>query len=286
MYGNRDIQLDLYTKLVFTAIAFMRRCRQIERHLLELDAALDNWIRCVITLEAFCDGIVVELERIRQNVNIASIVGSSVGFIGASLALAGVITAPFTFGASLGLTIAGGVIGGMGGITSVGSKFTEVAMNRKPIEQLQRRQQVLKERSDQLRLSLEQLKECVEGLFTDVDPPTLDDLHTIEAQAMPGLLRMIKAFTILPVMVIRSASRVAIICAAVIGPLSAALDVGIVAFSAYNLATGSRTQITENLRAVSVLLRAMRTQMQIWRFGSERWTSKEDDVQDVAQSTE
>ena len=254
---------------VFFAAAFKRDCEQIERNLMELDAALDNWMRCVIALETFCDGIILELENVRQNVNIASIVGSTVGLIGASLAIAGIITAPFTLGTSLGLTIAGGVVGSVGGLTSAGSKFTEMAINRKPSEQFKRRKLVFEERSKELKSSLKQLKEKLEIAFTNFDDATLVDLTTTKAQAVPGFLRTIKAFTVAPVMIIRSASRAGLIFSAVIAPLAAILDVGILAFSVYDLAKGSKTTVTENLRAVSALLRSSRIQMQIWRNGSE-----------------
>ena len=238
------------------------------------NAAMDNWTRCSIAFESLCDGIVLELEGIRHNVNIASIVGSSVGIIGSSLALAGVITAPFTFGASLGLGIAGGVIGGLGGITSAGSKVTEVVMNKKWIMQMQRRQRVLQERSHEVKLCHEKLEKSVKDLLVDADPPTLDDLRVMEAQATPGILRSLKGFSIIPLLVVRSAGRVATISAAVITPLSLILDAGIVAYSAYNLAKGSRTNVTENLRTISVLLRKMRIQMQIQMYGSQRFECK------------
>ncbi|KAK3094674.1 hypothetical protein FSP39_004800 [Pinctada imbricata] len=265
-----EVQIEtLYVRQDNDAIQFTTRYREIESRLRAVEIALDKWNRSVITLEAFCEGVIVELEQVRHNVNIASIVGSSVGFIGASLALAGVIAAPFTFGTSLGLTIAGGVIGGAGGLTSVGSKFTEVALNKKPMDQLTRREMVLAERAVELRTCLSNLEESIEKCQDDIKPPSFDELHAIEAQALPGLLRMIKAFTILPVMVLRSASRVAVICATILGPLSAVLDIGIGTFAVYNLVKGSKTSITENLRKVSVFLRSMRIQMQIWRYGTE-----------------
>ncbi|KAK3095854.1 hypothetical protein FSP39_020034 [Pinctada imbricata] len=270
------VQIEtLYVRQDNDAIQFTTRYREIESRLRAVEIALDKWNRSVITLEAFCEGVIVELEQVRHNVNIASIVGSSVGFIGASLALAGVIAAPFTFGTSLGLTIAGGVIGGAGGLTSVGSKFTEMALNKKPMDQLTRREMVLAERAVELRTCLSNLEESIEKCQDDIKPPSFDELHAIEAQALPGLLRMIKAFTILPVMVLRSANRVAVIFATILGPLSAVLDIGIGTFAVYNLVKGSKTSITENLRKVSVFLRSMRIQMQIWRYGTE--TSRDND---------
>ncbi|XP_052674987.1 apolipoprotein L3-like [Crassostrea angulata] len=77
--------------------------------------------------------VLKELEIIRDEIqrqakihSIGSITYSSVGLVGGGLAIAGIITAPFTFGASLGLTVAGiatGVTSGVAGVTHGAVKF-------------------------------------------------------------------------------------------------------------------------------------------------------------------
>ena len=74
-------------------------------------------------------------------------------------------------------------------------------------------------------------------------------------QAIPGLVRTINSFSSLPVNLIA-------------GPLSTILDASMLTFSAYSLATGSKTTVSKYLRAISVQLRSSRIQMQIWRHGS------------------
>ena len=107
------------------------------------NAAMDNWTRCSIAFESLCDGIVLELEGIRhkrQHCIYRRIVSryhrilscTSWSHHGA------VYVRSFSWP-----WIAGGVIGGLGGITSAGSKVTEVVMNKKWIMQMQRRQRVL-----------------------------------------------------------------------------------------------------------------------------------------------
>ncbi|XP_046569368.1 apolipoprotein L3-like isoform X1 [Haliotis rubra] len=62
-----------------------------------------------------------EVDKQVLNARIAKTSFASTGIIGSGLAIAGVIAAPFTFGASLGLTIAGAVVGlssGVGGLTT------------------------------------------------------------------------------------------------------------------------------------------------------------------------
>eukprot|EP00105_Crassostrea_gigas_P002514 XP_011415074.1 PREDICTED: apolipoprotein L3-like [Crassostrea gigas] len=77
--------------------------------------------------------VLKDLESIRDEVqrqakihSIGSITYSSVGLVGGGLAIAGIITAPFTFGVSLGLTVAGvatGVTSGVAGVTHGAVKF-------------------------------------------------------------------------------------------------------------------------------------------------------------------
>ena len=88
----------------------------------------------------------------------------------------------------------------------------------------------------------------------------------------------LKGFSIIPLLVVRSAGRVATISAAVITPLSLILDAGIVAYSAYNLAKGSRTNVTENLRTISVLLRKMRIQSKYRCMGHSVSNAKQNKI--------
>eukprot|EP00105_Crassostrea_gigas_P045103 XP_019929251.1 PREDICTED: apolipoprotein L3 [Crassostrea gigas] len=80
--------------------------------------------------------VLKELECIRDKIqqqaefhSVGSIAYSGVGLVGGGLAIAGIITAPFTFGISFGLTVAGvstGVASGVAGITHGAVKFGKV----------------------------------------------------------------------------------------------------------------------------------------------------------------
>ena len=66
-------------------------------------------------------GMAEEIEKLGQDVRISQLSGSVGGFVGGGLVLAGIIAAPFTFGASLGLTIAGASLGVVGATTGIGA---------------------------------------------------------------------------------------------------------------------------------------------------------------------
>lgn len=67
-----------------------------------------------------------ELQEQARILSIGSITYSSVGLVGGGLTIGGIIAAPFTFGVSLGLAVAGlaaGVISGVAGVTHGAVKF-------------------------------------------------------------------------------------------------------------------------------------------------------------------
>lgn len=80
----------------------------------------ETWAPERIKLLKDLKSIKEEVQRQAMIYSIGSITYSSTGLFGAGLAIAGIITAPFTFGASLGLTVAGvatGLTSGIAGIT-------------------------------------------------------------------------------------------------------------------------------------------------------------------------
>ncbi len=94
-----------------------------------------------------------ELDKFQFDTNIATTVGSSVGIVGGAITVVGLslALAPVTAGASvvLGLAIGGGVAGGAGAATSIGSMITRYRTNknrrREYTETLNRYEQELKQ---------------------------------------------------------------------------------------------------------------------------------------------
>jgi apolipoprotein L len=223
---------------------------------------LDSWLRCNMALEILCGQIIDELEGRRRNVNISNIVGSSVGLVGSALVVAGVATAPFTFGVSLGLAVAGGVVGGLGGLTVVGTNVTEFVMNKDKLSMLERYQMNLSERSRCLDKSLSDLEKEMEIYATQ---DRVDNSATA-LQSGTGTLCML---SFLPSVIVRVIARSITVIDVIAPPLSILLDLGVLAFNIYNLVKGSKTNVTEKLRAVRSVLRTTRIQMFIWGYGNQ-----------------
>ncbi|XP_066498980.1 apolipoprotein L domain-containing protein 1-like isoform X2 [Hoplias malabaricus] len=75
------------------------------------------------------EGTAVQLERMFLGSSISSLAGSSVGFIGGALSIAGLVLAPFTAVVSLWLTAGGAVLGLTSVVNSFATLFAETRVN-------------------------------------------------------------------------------------------------------------------------------------------------------------
>jgi hypothetical protein len=224
-----------------------------------------------------CDAVICEVEGRRKNVNVATISGSSAGIVGAVLAGIGIVLAPATGGISTLLTVGGGVLAVSGGTVAAGAKITESVLNKSTVDTLKRHQNCYQERFERLRCSNEQLKKEVKRLEEESAEFKIN--QNIEAsdftgiQCFPGILRTIKGLAMIPIGVLRVSARGITILGAIIGPLTALFDVGILAFAVHNMSIGNRTDLTNNLRRISASLYGSRRQMNNWAFGNQRQIS-------------
>ena len=69
------------------------------------------------------------LDEVIKDVGIAKTTGGGVSIAGGTAAIAGLLLAPFTAGASLALTVGGAIAAGAGGLTSLGAAITEHCYN-------------------------------------------------------------------------------------------------------------------------------------------------------------
>lgn len=248
--------------------------RKIEANIEIVVDTINQWQECHLLLQQTCDKVIEEMELRRRNVNIATITGSGAGILGAVLTAVGIGIAPLTAGASLALAIGGGALAATGGSVAAGAKITETVMNTKTVEILKRYQDGYQERFEDVQCNLRllaheinRLGDIASNMKTNQEIEALD-FATL--QSLPGILRMAKGITMIPLAVLRISARGITILGAVIGPLSALVDVGFMAFSIRNMVKGNKTDVSENLRRISASLYGSRRQMHAWAFGNQK----------------
>ena len=124
-----------------------------------------------------------ELNKVAKDTGIARTVGGSVQIIGGGLAIAGLVLAPFTAGASIGLTIAGVATGAAGGVTSFSSFLVNHVWDKS------RKKKIIKATAPLFRATfslqgflneyINNLKEAAEFLKTPKGEAVAKDAHTL-----------------------------------------------------------------------------------------------------------
>jgi hypothetical protein len=264
----------LVLHFIFTDWKYVRQMQKIEASIEIVIDSIDQWQKCNLRLQKTCDDVIRELELRRRNINIATVAGSGAGILGAVLTAVGIGIAPLTAGASLVLSIGGGALAATGGTVAAGAKITETVMNKKTVEILKRYQDVYQERFEDVQCNLRLLAKEISKLGDIArNMKTNQEIEAFEfasLQSLPGILRMAKGLTMIPLAVLRISARGVTILGVIIGPLSALIDAGFIAFSIRNMVKGNKTDVTENLRRISASLYGSRRQMHAWAFGNQK----------------
>ncbi|XP_061434427.1 uncharacterized protein LOC133359881 [Lethenteron reissneri] len=104
-------------------------------------------------------GIVCLLKERQQNVNIARASGTSAGVAGGIMSIVGFALIPVTFGASLGLIIAGTTMGVAGALTNTGASIMLTVKNKTTAQDVQRAMDEDKKLSKELFEAMQHLRE-------------------------------------------------------------------------------------------------------------------------------
>jgi hypothetical protein len=107
--------------------------------------------------------LINKLNKLKRNVDISKLVGSSVAIVGASMAVVGVVLAPATLCGSLALSVTGGTLAFTGSLTSSGASHVNFAVSKADISKARN----LLEKDKELLLHLQDMFQDKE-LFQEV----------------------------------------------------------------------------------------------------------------------
>ncbi|XP_046549949.1 apolipoprotein L1-like [Haliotis rubra] len=99
-----------------------------------------------------------ELDKAQRKMNIAKTSFASGGIVGAALTIAGIACAPATFGASLGLTIAGLTLGVTSGVGGVSTELANKIINDKVLGKAQQEANIYHEKGQSLLLLMDNMR--------------------------------------------------------------------------------------------------------------------------------
>ena len=113
------------------------KCENLSQLRDELKEAFSQWIPKRRQTKEQLEQLASKLHEHHRNVNITTISGASLGTVGGILSIAGLIAAPFTFGAAIIVSLIGAGIGGAGGLVMSGSKVAEIILTKLGLKDVQ-----------------------------------------------------------------------------------------------------------------------------------------------------
>ena len=140
------------------------RFRELGRLEEDVVSTFRRWIpKRKRTLEKL-EELATKLHEQHIKVSKSTIAGASASTVGGILAIAGLIAAPFTFGAGLVVSLVGAGIGGAGGLVMSVSKVIEITLAKLGLKEVQGAIDEDKEACTQLQEKLENLERFISNL--------------------------------------------------------------------------------------------------------------------------
>ena len=136
----------------------------------ELHDAFLSWIPIRARTKEQLEELATKLHEHHRNVNISTITGASIGTIGGILSVAGLIAAPFTFGAGIVVSLVGAGIGGAGGLVMSGSKVVEIILEKLGLKEVQTAIEDDREACSELQKQLDSLENFISSLAEFLKP--------------------------------------------------------------------------------------------------------------------
>ena len=136
----------------------------------ELHDAFLSWIPIRTRTKEQLEELATKLHEHHRNVNISTITGASMGTIGGILSVAGLITAPFTFGSGIIVSLVGAGIGGVGGLVMSGSKVVDIILEKLGLKEVQETIEDDRKACSELQKQLEALENFISSLAEFLKP--------------------------------------------------------------------------------------------------------------------
>lgn len=146
------------------------RFEQLRRLRVELQDAFLQWIPIRARTMEQLEELATKLHEHHRNVNITTITGASMGTVGGILSIAGLIAAPFTFGAGIVVSLVGAGIGGAGGLVMSGSKVVEIILEKSGLKEVQAAIEEDREACRELQQQLDSLENFIATLAQFLKP--------------------------------------------------------------------------------------------------------------------
>ena len=136
----------------------------------ELHDAFLSWIPIRTRTKEQLEELATKLHEHHRNVNISTITGASMGTVGGILSVAGLITAPFTFGSGIVVSLVGAGIGGAGGLVMSGSKVVDIILEKLGLKEVQETIEDDRKACSELQKQLDALENFISSLAEFLKP--------------------------------------------------------------------------------------------------------------------
>lgn len=154
----------------FVVNQITKKFEELRQRREDLHKAFVEWIPKRKNTREQLQELATKLHEHHRNVNISTVTGASLGTLGGVLSIAGLIAAPFTFGAGLVVSLVGAGIGGTGGLVMSGSKVVEIILTKLGLKEVQEAIDVDREACAQLQEKLEALENFIYDLAEFLKP--------------------------------------------------------------------------------------------------------------------
>ncbi|XP_032442422.1 uncharacterized protein LOC116734979 isoform X2 [Xiphophorus hellerii] len=164
---------DFRMMFLFQRISYSEFVKKYKDELPEMLQFLDQIEQCA-----------VQLDSVNKGAKISSVAGSSVGAVGGIMSIVGLILIPVTFGASVGLTVAGAAVAGTSGVNSVVTTLVEGKVNHTQTQQANTAFQ-------RFMFGVQRIQDCLEEAakppYAEVAQSSEDELHMAGNNAADGI---------------------------------------------------------------------------------------------------